>query len=117
MEQALWVLDKDGKFQTLNNYWDKLIKLGLDLCLAQQPFVLSVGVDTNLARYIRCTGEQLGCVYPEHPPQLALYGPNKVADYLTPSSASFIPLPEFYLRQCLIKFLYFAAHTEVYYSL
>ena len=117
MEQALWVLDKDGKFQTLNNYWDKLIKLGLDLCLAQQPFVLSVGVDTNLARYIRCTGEQLGYVYPEHPPQLALYGPNKVADYLTPSSASFIPLPEFYLRQCLIKFLYFAAHTEVYYSL
>ena len=32
-------------------------------------------------------------MYPEHPPQLALYGPNKVSDYLTPSSATFIPLP------------------------
>ena len=53
VEQALRVVDKDGKFQALNDYRDKLIKLGLDLRLAQRLFVLSVGVDTDLARYIR----------------------------------------------------------------
>ena len=36
----------------------------------------------------------MGFVYPEHPPTLALYGPAKVADYLTPTTSGFYPMPE-----------------------
>ena len=53
LEQSLRVVGHDGKFQALNDYRDKLIKLGLDLRVAQRPFVLSVGVNTDLARYVR----------------------------------------------------------------
>ena len=44
--------------------------------------------------FLRCTGEQLGYKYPDHPPQMSLYGPSKISDYLTPHIASFIPMPE-----------------------
>ena len=46
-------MDSDGKFSAINDYRDKLIKIGMDLRIAQHPFVLSVGVNTDLARYIR----------------------------------------------------------------
>ena len=42
----------------------------------------------------RNTGEELGYKFPELPGKLALYGPQKVEDYLTPSEAPFLPLPE-----------------------
>ena len=53
LEAALRVIDSDGKFSAINDYRDKLIKIGMDLRIAQRPFVLSVGVNTDLTRYIR----------------------------------------------------------------
>ena len=93
VEKALKILDKDGKFSILNEFRDKLIKLGLDLRLAQRPFILLIGVTTDLARYIRSMGEELGYVYPEHPEMVSLFGPEKVPDYLTPSTTNFTPKP------------------------
>ena len=51
LEQALKILDNDGKVSNLNEYRDKLIRLGLDLRVAQRPFVLSVGVNTDLGMF------------------------------------------------------------------
>ena len=35
----------------------------------------------------------MGFTYPENPPQLTLYGPNKVTDSLTPATTPFLPMP------------------------
>ena len=39
-------------------------------------------------------GEQAGYTYPENPPHLALYGPNKITDYLTPATTPFLSPPQ-----------------------
>ena len=93
LEKAVRDLDRGKGQQAIRTFRDNLILFGIDLRTAHRPFVLSVGVNMDLARYLRAMGEQLGFTYPKNPPQLTLYGPNKVTDYLTPATTPFLPMP------------------------
>ena len=54
LDHALKNLDgKSTRFNPVKDFRDKLIRLGMDLRIVQRPFVLSVGINTDLARYIK----------------------------------------------------------------
>ena len=53
LEKALRDLDRGKGFGPVRNFRDSLIRFGMDLRTAQRPFVLAVGVNTDLARYLR----------------------------------------------------------------
>ena len=54
LEKALKNLDgKSTRFNPVKDFRDKLIRLGMDLRIVQRPFVLSIGINTDMARYIR----------------------------------------------------------------
>ena len=54
LEKALKDIDgKNPRFNPVKHFRDNLIRLGIDFRITQRPVILSVGINTDLARFIR----------------------------------------------------------------
>ena len=86
--------EHDPDFAPIFDYKRDIVKVVHELRIALRPMILAVSGATELARVIRLAGEEAGYVYPEGPQEVKMMGPTATLDYLTPSSASFPPLPD-----------------------